>query len=88
MDAEELLSRYTAGERDFSGVDLSGADLEDADLSGINLNDADLSGVMSVGLRNETHTPKRLTQTHLPSQEKYPTPTSRHTSLPVQTDEN
>lgn len=41
MDAEELLSRYTAGERDFSG-----ADLEDADLSGINLNDADLSGVM------------------------------------------
>ncbi len=27
MTAEELLGRYAAGERDFSGVDLEGVDL-------------------------------------------------------------
>lgn len=32
MDAEELLRRYAAGERDFPGVDLSGAVLEGTDL--------------------------------------------------------
>lgn len=33
MTPEELLQRYAAGEQDFKGVDLSGANL-----SGINLN--------------------------------------------------
>lgn len=31
MDAEELLQRYAAGERDFSEVDLSGANLSGVD---------------------------------------------------------
>ncbi|MGD1918507.1 MAG: pentapeptide repeat-containing protein [Pleurocapsa sp.] len=35
MTAEELLERYAAGERDFSGSDLRGADLRGAILSGI-----------------------------------------------------
>lgn len=56
MDVEELYQRYAAGERDFSGVDLSGANLNVAkvkypehlkpglnDLSGINLSGANLT---------------------------------------------
>ncbi|MEG4964370.1 pentapeptide repeat-containing protein [Microcoleus sp. K4-B3] len=56
MDVEELYRRYAAGERNFSGVDLSHADLNIAkviyieylqpgqnDLSGINLSDANLT---------------------------------------------
>ena len=42
MDREELLRRYAAGERDFSGVSLRGLDFSDCDLSGINLSNADL----------------------------------------------
>jgi uncharacterized protein YjbI with pentapeptide repeats len=34
ITAEELLQRYAAGERDFSGVDLEGADLVRANLAG------------------------------------------------------
>jgi uncharacterized protein YjbI with pentapeptide repeats len=37
MDAEELLGRYAAGERDFVGVDLSGVDLKRTKLIDINL---------------------------------------------------
>lgn len=37
MTAEELLERYKAGERDFSGADLTGADLRGAKLFGANL---------------------------------------------------
>ncbi|MBE9094428.1 pentapeptide repeat-containing protein [Tychonema sp. LEGE 07203] len=57
MDVEELYRRYAAGERDFSGVDLSHADLNidkvgypeelepgKNDLSGINLSGANLTG--------------------------------------------
>jgi uncharacterized protein YjbI with pentapeptide repeats len=57
MDVEELYRRYAAGERDFSGVDLSRANLNVAkvtylealepgqnDLSGINLSGANLTG--------------------------------------------
>ena len=29
MHLQELLKRYAAGERDFSGIDLSGADFDD-----------------------------------------------------------
>jgi uncharacterized protein YjbI with pentapeptide repeats len=43
MDREELLRRYAAGERDFSGVSLRGLDFSDCNLSGINLSNADLS---------------------------------------------
>jgi uncharacterized protein YjbI with pentapeptide repeats len=56
MDVEELYRRYAAGERDFSGVDLSRADLNVAnvtyiedlqpgqnELSGINLSGANLT---------------------------------------------
>jgi uncharacterized protein YjbI with pentapeptide repeats len=42
MTAEELLERYAAGERDFSGVDLSGVNLMEVDLTGINLEGATL----------------------------------------------
>lgn len=42
MTAEELLRRYAAGERDFSGVNLYGADFNDCDLSEINLSNANL----------------------------------------------
>ncbi len=49
MTAEELLERYAAGERDFSRVDLEGADLRGVELPRItlieaNLRNADLSG--------------------------------------------
>lgn len=49
MTAEELIERYAAGERDFSGSDLRGVDLSEAelrgiDLSGANLRQANLSG--------------------------------------------
>jgi len=45
MEADELLKRYAAGERDFCRLDLSEADFSGADLSGINLSGANLSGV-------------------------------------------
>ena len=44
MDAEELLRRYAARERDFSGVRLRGVFLDRAQLREINLTRADLSG--------------------------------------------
>ncbi|MEH1997491.1 MAG: pentapeptide repeat-containing protein [Nostoc sp.] len=54
MTAEELLERYAAGERDFSGVNLEGVNLSGTELRGIilrganlrqaNLRDSDLSG--------------------------------------------
>jgi hypothetical protein len=49
MDASELLERYAAGERNFIGVELSGADLRDAKLS-----NADLTGtnLRNVNLKN------------------------------------
>jgi uncharacterized protein YjbI with pentapeptide repeats len=43
MDASELLARYAAGERDFCGIALSGADLSGADLCGADLCGANLS---------------------------------------------
>ena len=56
MDVSELYKRYAAGERDFSGIDLSNANLNMAelehyepglnDLSGINLSRANLSGAI------------------------------------------
>lgn len=42
LTAEDILSRYAAGERTFSGVDLAGEKLRGADLSGIDLSDSDL----------------------------------------------
>lgn len=42
MTAEEIIKRYTAGERDFSGADLRGVDLSKADLCGADLSAADL----------------------------------------------
>ena len=44
MTAEELLERYAAGERDFSGANLYDANLNGADLNGANLNGANLNG--------------------------------------------
>ena len=40
MTAEKLLERYAAGERDFGGVDLSGANLSEADLEFANFREA------------------------------------------------
>jgi len=40
MDAEELLKRYAAGERDFSGIQISRCDLRDVDLRGANFTKA------------------------------------------------
>jgi uncharacterized protein YjbI with pentapeptide repeats len=42
MDAEELLRRYAAGERDFSGANLRRIKLQYVSLSGINLSGVDL----------------------------------------------
>ena len=49
MDAEELLRRYGAGERDFRGIilyraDLGGAELHSVDLSGARLININLEG--------------------------------------------
>ena len=44
MNAEELVSQYAAGERDFPGIRLSGVVFGKAKLREINLNGADLSG--------------------------------------------
>lgn len=44
MTAEELLERYEKGERDFSGIRLRGAFLNNAELAEINLSGADLNG--------------------------------------------
>ena len=44
MTAEELLERYAAGERDFSGVEIDFARFNDAKLSSINLSGAILFG--------------------------------------------
>jgi Pentapeptide repeats (8 copies) len=43
MTAEELLERYSAGERDFSGVTIKSGNLINANLRDINLSDTDLS---------------------------------------------
>jgi uncharacterized protein YjbI with pentapeptide repeats len=43
MTADELLERYAAGERDFSGVNLQRVELQYSQLSGINLSRANLS---------------------------------------------
>ena len=44
MDREDLIKRYSRGERGFICADLIGADLSGADLSGADLRGADLSG--------------------------------------------
>jgi uncharacterized protein YjbI with pentapeptide repeats len=49
MTAEELLERYAAGERDFSGVTLRQGNLIKAQLAGINLSNATLSGTSFIG---------------------------------------
>ncbi|MEH2448859.1 MAG: pentapeptide repeat-containing protein [Nostoc sp.] len=49
MNAEELLRRYAAGERNFAGVDLSSVDLREAELTRINLVGANLRGVNLTG---------------------------------------
>lgn len=43
MDANELLRRYTAGDRDFTGVNLSGVRLVDKILKGVIFREADFS---------------------------------------------
>lgn len=44
MNVNELLKRYTAGEKDFGGIDLPKAPLQAAILRGISLKGAELSG--------------------------------------------
>lgn len=46
MTREELLEHYAAGERDFRGIDLSRANLEEVCLEEINLEGADLRGTL------------------------------------------
>ncbi len=48
MEADELLRRYAAGERDFRKVDLSRANLNRANLIGINLSGANLSSAKKI----------------------------------------
>jgi len=43
MTAETLLAHYAAGERDFRGVHLKGANLAGADLAFVSLRDANRS---------------------------------------------
>ena len=50
MEAEELLSRYAAGERNFSWVDFSKVDLEGDELSEVILRDINLSGADLFGV--------------------------------------
>ena len=47
MTLEELLAKYEAGERDFSGIDLSEANLSGVKLNEVNLSHANLSIVNS-----------------------------------------
>ncbi|MCS7225641.1 MAG: pentapeptide repeat-containing protein [Gloeomargarita sp. SKYB31] len=54
--ARQLLQRYAAGERDFSGINLIGCNLQGANLEGINLSRADLmladlSGCLLIGAK-------------------------------------
>ncbi|MEM8723719.1 MAG: pentapeptide repeat-containing protein [Cyanobacteria bacterium P01_G01_bin.39] len=44
MDREELLERYTAGERDFNSVEIPGIDLSNLDLCRIQLAYAEMEG--------------------------------------------
>ncbi|MHC5823934.1 MAG: pentapeptide repeat-containing protein, partial [Nostoc sp.] len=44
MKADQLLKNYAAGVRDFTGVNLSEANLREADLSGVILDRAILDG--------------------------------------------
>lgn len=44
MNAQELIQRYAAGKRDFSGADLRFADLSQLDLTGVDLSRAVLEG--------------------------------------------
>jgi uncharacterized protein YjbI with pentapeptide repeats len=58
ISAEELLKRYAAGERDFSGIKLGNADFREINLSGaylrgINLSGADLRGINLSNIRSE-----------------------------------
>lgn len=46
MTVDELLTRYAAGERDFSGFGLRDIELVDTDLRDINLSSADLSSTL------------------------------------------
>ncbi|MDP8932873.1 MAG: pentapeptide repeat-containing protein, partial [Cyanobacteriota bacterium] len=43
MDAEELITKYVAGERDFTAILLCEANLSRIDLSGANFSEAILS---------------------------------------------
>ena len=49
MTAKELLERYAAGERDFTGVDLSDEDLSLTNLNNINLSKATLDPIVLEG---------------------------------------
>lgn len=49
MNRGELIQRYKAGERNFSGADLRGANLRGVNLSGADLRDADLRGAILSG---------------------------------------
>jgi uncharacterized protein YjbI with pentapeptide repeats len=49
MDAEELLQRYAAGERDFVGVGLDDVDVSGANLSNINLSRASMNQFFADG---------------------------------------
>lgn len=54
MDAKELLQRYSDGERDFSGVEITDMNFKEVNLSGANLTKANLRGSNFYGadLRN------------------------------------
>ncbi|MEH2439877.1 hypothetical protein [Nostoc sp.] len=45
MDARELIQRYAAGEKDFTGIRIEGGSLENSDLPEIILRDAMLYNI-------------------------------------------
>jgi uncharacterized protein YjbI with pentapeptide repeats len=74
QSAQELLSRYAAGEREFGaamviGADLRGASLRGASLIGANLSRADIRGVRLIGanLRGADLSYANLSQAYLPT---------------------
>ena len=65
MDAQELLCRYAAGERDFSGVNLRSIPLRQECLVDINLSNANLSSLSSSILINANLSGANLRGTNL-----------------------
>jgi 2-iminobutanoate/2-iminopropanoate deaminase len=76
MDAEELLQKYAAGQRQFHSVNLRGIDLQGVNLSEIDFYNADLTGADLTGanIYGATFKNADLTGAIMPDGEVYQTP--------------